>query len=334
MRIALFVLLAIASVSAVQFSNTTDCATYCNLVAATPICGGFTGMGFRDANGCLAVCSALASSVNPNLGNQSYDFAGQINATSGNTMACRLYHLQVANSSNSLFHCSHASLHGNLTCGATPIDYCGTYCVLQGAFCSENYAVGAGAFNPIYCATQCLGLQYTSNLVMPHTQAGDNINCRLYHAGAAYDRQAVPGSYVHCAHSSYLGGNVCGNNATAQAKFCAGVALTCGTKFPYSSPAHCLSDSVTYDATNIGNAFGSVNGSSGDTLACRAYHGSTPSFVDGTTHCPHAGFSTGGVCGNRAATTQPVTTTSAPSSASSFVVSVFVVLAALLVALF
>jgi hypothetical protein len=37
---------------------------------------------------------------------------------------------------------------------------------------------------------------------------------------------------------------------------------------------------------------------SGNTLGCRIYHGGAPAVMDAATHCPHAGPSGAGVCGN------------------------------------
>jgi len=35
----------------------------------------------------------------------------------------------------------------------------------------------------------------------------------------------------------------------------------------------------------------------GDTMGCRTYHGSTPAFTNPSYHCPHASMDGGGVCG-------------------------------------
>jgi len=297
-------------------------------------------MGFADFNSCLTVCNYMGYAVLPGV----YNFAGYIGNSTGNTMACRLYHALIANSTGNATECPAASIHGGGVCGTSSLtDQCGTYCTIQGGACAETSQIQGSAFNGTYCGIQCAYVyNFPSNNTFPVATSGDTIQCRLYHSAVASVLRNVSSGYTHCAHASPLGGGASGCSAPGSAikYFCAQTLADCqGSYSHYSSAAQCASDAAQYDATDIGTQFGFVNATGGDTLGCRFYHGGLPSVVLPGTHCAHTGWSTGGVCGNKPSTAAP--TTAAPttatgtgSSATSVVMSVFVVLAALLIALF
>lgn len=298
----------------------------------------------------MTVCSTLASIVNATLG---INFAGFVGNTSGNTMACRLYHIQAVVLTNDSQHCAHSSIHGGGVCvtaaaaAQQQIDACGTWCGIVAAACPETYGGSYGGygnntgFNALTCGTHCATL-YSIPLsnTFPVSQGGDNMACHQYHATAAAYFSTINDATnrnAHCSHASPLGGSVCGTAASTARIFCAEVAATCpGTRYTYANNAQCLSDSANYSVSAIATQFGNVNSDTGDSLACRFYHGGLPSIADPATHCPHTAWASA-PCGNRPTTAAPTTaagpTTAAPtSSASSLILSVVVVFAALLIA--
>jgi hypothetical protein len=81
-----------------------DCAGYCGLI--TTNCTGAHAQ-YADMADCMAECTALAWP------------AGTPGDTSGNTLACRIYH-GVAAGSDAATHCAHAGATGGGVCGANP----------------------------------------------------------------------------------------------------------------------------------------------------------------------------------------------------------------------
>lgn len=295
----------------------------------------------------MLACQVLANTVNVTLG---INLAGFIGNTSGNTMGCRLYHIQAAVNQSDASHCSHASIHGGGVCvspttlqtGPLP-DACTTWCSLVAAACPDmyggtytTYGVASPAFNATACGIQCAtvyGIPYTPTQY-PVPTVGDSMACHQYHAVAANVYAYLASSserIAHCSHASPLGGGVCSNGTSPQRVFCNEAKANCPGRFPYSSDAHCISDAGNYSVVDIGTQFGVV--AAGDSLACRFYHGGLPSITDPVTHCPHTAWASQ-PCGDRPTTAAPTTAapTTATSGASSFVLSVFVVLAALLIA--
>jgi hypothetical protein len=121
---------------------------------------------------------------------------------------------------------------------------------------------------------------------------GDTLGCRVYHLGVAGGDPDT-----HCVHAGPTGGDACGNYAD---DFCAQMNYTCFGN--YSSAADCVKLVNYKDSNNVWliprdgvNHFNT----SGNSLQCRFYHlyaGLT--LADTGTHCPHAGFSGAGVCGD------------------------------------
>ncbi len=79
------------------------------------------------------------------------------------------------------------------------------------------------------------------------------------------------------------------------ADYCAAITAACtGDQAQYSDESEC------YSYCSAWGAFpkGSVADTSGNTLGCRLYHAGVAATEAPTIHCPHAGPSGGGVCGN------------------------------------
>lgn len=182
--------------------------------------------------------------------------AGADGATSGDTTACRMYHLGVAKMRNGIgahlrTHCSHASSNGGGVCTGAPsvADFCAEYA----ATCSMN-------------ATVCQG--WAANLTAGTVGdiSGNTLACRAYHVLAAKSN-APPGAEAHCGHASQLGGGVCVDatpetNEDINGVFCDDFILTCGTERGYISAQQCRSGVSAYRSGEVGDQ-------DGDSFACR-----------------------------------------------------------------
>jgi len=126
------------------------------------------------------------------------------NATGGNSVDCRLYHVGYGITQNlTSVHCPHADVTGgNGVCGTI----CDGFCQLMNATCPSNYGSNAA------CATACAA--FPSNGI-DGAVSGNTAQCRVYHAGVA----STPGgsplySVTHCPHTTISGGGVCSSSST------------------------------------------------------------------------------------------------------------------------
>ncbi|MEY4512932.1 MAG: hypothetical protein RLZZ450_5054 [Pseudomonadota bacterium] len=172
------------------------CADYCSLVKNA--CTSQQKLYESDAQ-CMAVCKAT-------------DPGTDANSSSGNTMTCRLYHgfnsLLVADS-----HCGHAGAGGwdAPHCG----DECASYCHLAAGACGAAFTQKyPGADPEAACRTACAGLPtmqpmgyggYTVAAGVAAVNAGDSLQCRLYHAIKAVETPT--GNAASC--TSALGAGSC-----------------------------------------------------------------------------------------------------------------------------
>jgi hypothetical protein len=87
------------------------------------------------------------------------------------------------------------------TDGSTGTPLCNTYCTQMTTVC-----VGANAqYNDMAdCMAYCSAARWPAG--DPGAMAGDNLNCRVYHVGAA----AMSAPAFHCPHAGPNGGGVCG----------------------------------------------------------------------------------------------------------------------------
>ena len=194
--------------------------------------------------------------------------AGTSGDTSGDTQACREYHLGVAQSADPDVHCPHAGPDGGGVCIGSE-----TFCAQYQSTCVSTGL--SAAFGD--CATEY-------NVMAIGTDgdtSGDTLACRKYHLGVA--QSADPN--VHCPHAGPSGGGVCVGPET----FCAQYQSTCVGAGLSSAYTDCAAD---YNAMTAGTD----GDTSGDTVACREYHLGVAMTTDPSVHCPHAGLSGGGVC--------------------------------------
>jgi hypothetical protein len=135
--------------------STADCSTYCNAIQGACIGGNAQ---YGSVATCVAACMKLP--------------AGTTGATSGNSLACRATHTQLALTDPST-HCVHAGPSGGATCGTA----CEGFCAIAAAACPVEYPAAS-------CATDCAALPSAP----PYNAAittGDTLECRLYYATLA-----------------------------------------------------------------------------------------------------------------------------------------------------
>jgi len=152
----------------------SKCENLCQV--AISACTG-TDASWKAAD-CMAFCDTLPT-------------AGVTNATGGNSVDCRIYHAGAAKALGMLsVHCPHSTHSGGGVCGS----YCDTYCYLSMTHCtgsnSHNFTDNAA------CMTACNGFNQTG---MPGETAGNTVQCRIYHIGAA---KALNLLSVHCPHGA------------------------------------------------------------------------------------------------------------------------------------
>lgn len=135
--------------------STADCTAYCNTIQAA--CTGANAQ-YTSTATCVASCMHFP--------------AGTMGATSGNSLACRAAHAQLAQGDPNT-HCVHAGPSGGGVCGTA----CEGFCAVASAVCAADWPTAT-------CATDCAMVQ-----AMPPYNAtitsGDSIECRLYYATLA-----------------------------------------------------------------------------------------------------------------------------------------------------
>ncbi len=117
--------------------------------------------------------------------------AGTAGATSGNTLACRGYHLGVAatGTAAAATHCPHAGPGGGGACGAN----CEGFCTVAQAKCAGQFADNTA------CMTACSGFtNATAMYTSMGNGSGNTFACRLYHLTVAATDTAS--ATTHCPH--------------------------------------------------------------------------------------------------------------------------------------
>jgi len=276
------------------------CESYCSI--GTYSCNpanGYDLMSGQDAN-CQSICTTL------------YPTGTIGQDTGGNSLACRLYHAEASITLvPAKIHCTHASPSGNLVCSDSTVSFCETYCAFNLLACTgANAQYASESACSDYCTNNLELFQGSWN-----DTGGDTIGCRLYHSTAA-----VTSPSVHCPHSGPSGDNICGTWCQV---YCDLVEQNCvGGNSQYTSNSDCMSTCAGLSTS------GKPGDTTGDTIQCRIYHAGVAGnpITNAQVHCPHAGPTGGGQCGGSA--------TTGKSDASSVVVSLFLVAAALMALLF
>lgn len=161
------------------------CAEYC--AAITTNCTG-ANLQYQSPDLCMAWCSTNYGWPASNRGE-----------TTGNTLACRLYHGGVAAAGGAeaaTMHCPHGGPSGGDLCGG----WCENYCYLALRNCTTE---------PLYmdmaaCMTACDTFDDTG---APNAPNGPTVQCRIYHAGVAGgDDEAMN---THCPHAAQVPSDLC-----------------------------------------------------------------------------------------------------------------------------
>jgi len=150
---------------------------------------------------------------------------------------------------------------------------CAAYCASIQANCTGN---GAQYSNLDACLGSCAG--FAPGAI--GMQAGNNLECRAYHA-----RAAVGDPTTHCSHAGPAGDGVCGANCDG---FCAIQATACTAgNMQFATVDACKTACGAYAGVS---ARYDSNTASRDSFKCRMYYLSLAATAGGsqaTAHCPH-----------------------------------------------
>jgi hypothetical protein len=167
-------------------ASALDCNYYCDSIIAACTA---TNNQYLDKATCVAMCANIPNDAG----------AG---AQSGDSLACRMYHLSVAatSSANAATHCPHAGPYGFGVCGSLCNDFCEQDFAAAGPCKGTNYP-GLDA-----CHTYCNGAAGGDAAAgAPGNSAtSPSMACREYHLENAYGVAAS-----HCPHAGEDGGGIC-----------------------------------------------------------------------------------------------------------------------------
>lgn len=156
-----------------------SCENYCSIYETG--CKDFSE--YDNTAACLAQCGQWP--------------VGEANATDGDSLGCRLYHVTVASTTDPNVHCPHAGPSGDGVCVDPAAPTCDAYCTKYFKNCTMDLNL---YIDEADCMTQCADWYPGKE----NDAAGDSVGCRLYHAGAALADPAT-----HCPHAGPGGADVC-----------------------------------------------------------------------------------------------------------------------------
>ncbi|MDP9000171.1 MAG: hypothetical protein M3O46_08675, partial [Myxococcota bacterium] len=173
-------------------AGAVSCQTYCAAIMAS--CTGANAQ-YGSVPECTNACNLLPQ--------------GAASDTTGNTVGCRIYHAGLAVTMPSP-HCWHAGPYGYGVCGGQ----CESFCTLATGWCSAASGFDGGA--PPYasladCTTACGGYATVSSsdggpvavdggYTATGPAAGNTLDCREYHLGAALTGSGATMQQLHCPH--------------------------------------------------------------------------------------------------------------------------------------
>ena len=239
------------------------CENYCTTVMKS--CKGKNAL-YTTEKTCLAVCAKFDP--------------GDDEDTSGNTLACRVFHLDEAVLEPE--SCVGIGPGGNGTCGTD----CESYCQLYPQVCPAEYKYGSTAECVKFCET--LPQKTTYDVETDHD--GDSVECRLMHTSSAMLEPKT-----HCPHAvipptlpSCTGAP---DKSPSCEDYCNIEMVACdGNLAQYESMEQCLTTCGALDP-------GRNDDTAGNTVGCRRYHAYNSS-VSPSGHCFHSGPTGDGHCGD------------------------------------
>jgi hypothetical protein len=167
-------------------ASVLDCNYYCDNILTA--CSTATTKQYLDKATCVAMCANIPNDAG----------AG---AQSGDSLACRMYHLSVAAQAGQAdTHCPHAGPYGFGLCGTLCNDFCEQDFAQAGPCKGTNYSNLDQCHN--YCNAAAGG---DAGAGAPGTSASSpSMACREYHLENAYGVAAS-----HCPHAGFDGGGIC-----------------------------------------------------------------------------------------------------------------------------
>lgn len=263
------------------------CASYCSGVMKS--CKPPDLDVFTSEKDCLAICKFLPPGKST------------ATETSKNTVSCRAHYAEEAASvERDAMFCPAATPGGGspsakVRCG----DNCEAYCGLYKEICDKS---------PTNCLSKCRALPdrgaYSAST--DYTMGGDTIQCRIAHltaAARAKDSDSDAERVVHCGHANLpasLSDAPCDVKAGTVPNckdYCRIVTQAC-SEFPvYENAAQCekFCDGAFEKGKNTDET--GAQDQTKDTLACRRWHSYFAFDDQAKTHCPHAGPTGDGHCG-------------------------------------
>jgi hypothetical protein len=265
-----------------------QCEQYCRTVKAN--CTGSYAVYLDDdknqdgiPDDCMAICQRLPA------GNETSDKA--------NSISCRQTQAVAASSEQSVEACSGAGPGGNSRCG----DTCQAYCHLRNEICGEQPGQD---LDYDHCLRGCGALEPGDVYDSDPMARKDTLQCRLNHL--VFASRSPGDAMVHCPHTFYVpqrGADLdppCADQAGTPGdceKYCALVMKSCtDSNSVYESQGQCL---AVCKAFPLGKAEETGSKPGENTVACRRYHAYASLGLDGpVVHCPHAGPTGDGHCGD------------------------------------
>ena len=257
----------------------SDAALHCPHAAGMAVCvadGSTEAAMFCD--GYFSTCGMYNSFMSVSECRMTYDAtpAGTAGATSGDSQACRDYHLGAA-MSDAMLHCPHAG--GEEVCVADETTMMPTttmdgnaaamsFCTVFMSVCAEHNTWADADDSMMACV-----MAFTAT---PEGDQSDTFGftqgCRVYHLGAA-----VTGPALHCPHAGSEA--VCVSDESAA--FCDDYTDACLDHDAFDGDiASCIAQ---YEMVPMGT----TGATTGNSRACRAYHINL-ALTDPATHCEHS----------------------------------------------
>lgn len=257
------------------YPSSAACHSYCTRIMSD--CTGKNTQ-YSSMYACLGTCNLFGP--------------GEAGASSGNSLACRLGQLSLAESTNGENgdYCPSAGPSGGTACGTN----CESYCALLHKACPTQFnalttepAVSTEQQRLSECESKCQAFPTVPGFDAQSDDSGDTLQCRLIQLSDA----AADSSQCPSAQSSPTA--PCVDPATKTptcVDYCRVVMTACtGALQVYDNSSECQAVCAKLPKGNITDKLGE------NSIGCRTYH-SYNAIIDAKTHCPHAGPGGAGVC--------------------------------------